>query len=119
MDWSAIERSPAFRELVESRRRFTFTAGAVGIGIGALYVVLAALAPDLMGTEVVGEMSLGFLGGVGLIVMTWVITHMYMRRSDRVWGPLEEQVRREAGAQRDERFSKAGVAAPAREEQVR
>jgi uncharacterized membrane protein (DUF485 family) len=119
MDWSAVERSPAFRELVESRRRFTFTAGAIGIGIGALYVILAGVAPDLMATELIGEMSLGFLGGVGLIVMTWTITLMYMRRSDRVWGPLEEQVRREAGAQRDERFSTHPAAAPAPSETVR
>jgi uncharacterized membrane protein (DUF485 family) len=96
VDWSAIERSPEFRELVRGRKRFTWTAGAIGMGLGALYVVLCGLAPDLMGTEVIGSVSLGFLGGIGLIVVTWVVTWMYMRRSDRVWGPLEEEVRRKA-----------------------
>jgi uncharacterized membrane protein (DUF485 family) len=96
VDWTGLEGSPAFRELVKGRRRFTWTAGAIGIGLGALYVVLAGVAPGLMGTEIIGSMTLGFLGGVGLIVVTWVITLMYMRRSDRVWGPLEEQIRREA-----------------------
>jgi uncharacterized membrane protein (DUF485 family) len=96
VDWSAIERSPEFRELVTGRKRFTWTAGAIGVGLGALVVVLAGIAPDLMGTKVIGSMSLGFLSGVLLIVTTWVITFMYMRRSDRVWGPLEEEVRRKA-----------------------
>jgi uncharacterized membrane protein (DUF485 family) len=123
VDWSAIERSPEFRELVEGRRRFTWTAGAIGVGLGALYVVLAGIAPDLMGTEVIGSMSLGFLGGVLLIVVTWVITLMYMRRSDRVWGPLEEEIRRKWLPAADEppRFDRDGrpVAAPTSPEVTR
>jgi len=92
-DLEAIEHSPDFQELVSGRRRFAWTAGTIGIGLGALYVVLAGVAPDLMGTQLFGSMSLGFAGGVGLIVLTWVITLAYMLRSDRVWGPLEERIR--------------------------
>jgi uncharacterized membrane protein (DUF485 family) len=95
-DWEAIERTPDFQELVNGRRRFAWTGGTIGVGLGALYVVLAGVAPDLMGTHVFGSMSLGFAGGVGLIVLTWVITLAYMRRSDRVWGPLEERIREQA-----------------------
>jgi uncharacterized membrane protein (DUF485 family) len=115
VDWSAIERSPEFRELVEGRKRFSWTAGAIGMGLGALYVVLAGVAPDLMGTQIIGSISLGYLGGVGLILLTWVITLMYMRRSDRVWGPLEEEIRRKAAAsadgEADARFVKTGAGA--------
>ena len=53
-DWEAIERSPDFQRLVSSRRRFAWTAGTIGIGLGALYVVLAGVAPDLMGTQLFG-----------------------------------------------------------------
>ena len=101
-DLEAVERSEDFEELVSSRRRFAWTAGTIGMGVGALYVVLAGLAPDLMGTQVFGAMSIGFAGGVGLIVLTLVITYLYMLRSDRVWGPLEERIR--------ERFSEAASA---------
>jgi uncharacterized membrane protein (DUF485 family) len=116
VDWSAIERSPEFQELVTGRKRFTWTAGAIGVGLGALVVVLAGVAPGFMATEVVGSMSLGFLSGVLLIVVTWVITLMYMRRSDRVWGPLEERVRELAAASQpsDERFAR-GDGAPSAE----
>jgi hypothetical protein len=83
-------------------------AGRLGSGWGALYVVLAGVAPDLMGTHVFGSMSLGFAGGVGLIVLTWVITLLYMRRSDRVWGPLEARIREDAQASaRNERFTES------------
>jgi uncharacterized membrane protein (DUF485 family) len=95
-DWQEIEALPEFQELVRGRRRFSYTAGAIGIGFGALYVVLAATAPDLMGTQVAGSFSLGFAGGVALVVMTWAITWLYMWRSNAVWGPLEARVRERA-----------------------
>jgi uncharacterized membrane protein (DUF485 family) len=98
VDWTAIERSEAFRELVRSRRGFSYRAGTLGIGLGLLYVVLSQVAPDLMGTKVLGDMSLGFLGGVLLILLTMAITWTYLRKSARVWAPMEERVRREAGA---------------------
>jgi uncharacterized membrane protein (DUF485 family) len=112
LDWAAIEALPEYRELETGRRRFAWWAGGIGVGFGALYVVLAGVAPGLMGTEVLGSVSLGFLGGIALIVMTWAITLAYMRRSDRVWGPLEERVRRRAlelGGAPGERFSRDGA----------
>jgi hypothetical protein len=71
-------------------------AGGIGIALGALYVVLAATAHDLMGTRLAGSFSLGFAGGVALILVTWAITLAYIRRSSRVWGPLEARVRARA-----------------------
>ena len=95
-DWEAIERTPDFQELVNGRRRFAWTVWHDRRGPGALYVVLAGVAPDLMGTHLFGSMSIGFAGGVGLILVTWAITLAYVRRSDRVWGPLEERIREHA-----------------------
>jgi uncharacterized membrane protein (DUF485 family) len=96
VDWQAIEQRDDFQELVRGRRRFAWTAGTIGIGLGVVYVVLAGLAPDLMGTKVFGSMSLGFVGGVALIFVTWAITFAYMRRSNQVWGPLEARIREAA-----------------------
>jgi len=98
VDWTAIERSEAFQELTRSRRGFSFKACALGLGAGLLYVVLSQVAPDLMKTHTLGDMSLGFLGGVLLILLTLAITWVYMHRSATVWAPMEERVRREAGA---------------------
>ena len=118
IDWAAIEAMPEFRELVTGRRRFAWIAGAIGIGFGALYVVLVATAHDLMGTRLVGSFSLGFAGGVALILLTWAITMAYMRRSTRVWAPLEARVREQAFAAPDHlvpgrRFVPADETAPA------
>jgi len=96
IDWSAIERMPEFQELVTGRRRFAWLAGGIGIGFGVLYVVLTATSPDLMGKTLTGSFSLGFAGGVALILLTWAITLAYMRRSTRVWAPLEARIRERA-----------------------
>jgi hypothetical protein len=49
-----------------------------------------------MGTTLAGSFSLGFAGGVALILLTWAITFMYMRRSRAVWAPMEARVRERA-----------------------
>jgi uncharacterized membrane protein (DUF485 family) len=112
VDWTAIERMPEFQELVAGRQRFAWRAGGIGIGLGALYVVLAATAHDLMGTKLAGSFSLGFAGGVALILLTWAITLAYIRRSDRVWAPLEAKIREKALAETErvpeERFARSG-----------
>ena len=97
-DWSAIEASAEFRELTAGRRRFSAVAGAIGIGAGLLYIGLAGFARDFMGTEVIGSISLAFLGGIALILLTWLITFLYMRRSARVWSPMEERIRAAASS---------------------
>ena len=95
-DWAAIERMPEFQELTTSRRRFAWLAGGVGVGLGALYVVLAATAHGLMGTKLIGSFTVGFAGGAALVVVTWAITWAYMRRSERVWAVLEARIREKA-----------------------
>jgi uncharacterized membrane protein (DUF485 family) len=126
IDWQAIERLPEFRELARGRARFAWMAGVLGVGYGALYVVLAATAHDLMRTSLGGSFSLGFAGGVSLVLVTWAITYAYMRRSRLVWAPMEARVRelaREltpAAADAGGRFVRdAAVPAGTREEVVR
>ena len=61
-------------------------------------------------------MSLEFAGGVGLILVTWAITLLYLRRSDREWGPLEERIREQfsAGRPAEPRFERSERSVSAR-----
>jgi uncharacterized membrane protein (DUF485 family) len=102
-DWEAIEGSPEFRELVARRRRFVVPALGFAVFVTVVFVLLANLAPGIMGASVAGDITFGFVYGVALIIMTWVITLLYLRKSDREWAPLERRVvemsqAREAGA---------------------
>jgi uncharacterized membrane protein (DUF485 family) len=84
--WEAIERSPEFRALVSSRRRFVAMAGGTTVGLCVAYVLVAYLAPDLMGE------AGGWIAGVGLIVLTGIVSLLYLRRSDSVWAPMEQSI---------------------------
>jgi uncharacterized membrane protein (DUF485 family) len=93
IDWEAIERSPDFRALVSRRRRFVMLWGGGGVALCAAFVVVAYLAPDVLGE------ALGWVVGVGLIVLTWVVSFAYLRKSDSEWSPAERRIaasRREA-----------------------
>jgi uncharacterized membrane protein (DUF485 family) len=86
IEWEAIERSPEFRALVASRRRFVLLWGGGVVAVCAAVVVISYLAPDLFGE------ALGWVVGVGLIVATWVVSFAYLRKSDREWSPVEERI---------------------------
>ena len=87
--------------------RFVLPVGGVTVGICAAYVVVAYLAPGALGT------AIGWIGGVALIVLTWVVSFAYLRKSDREWSPMEQRI---AASQREPSGRFARDAAPVREE---
>jgi uncharacterized membrane protein (DUF485 family) len=98
IDWEGIERSPDFQALVASRRRFVLTAGGGTVGLTVAYIVIAYLAPDLLGE------ALGWAAGVGLIFLTWAVSLTYLRKSDREWSPVEQRIA--AAARGPSRFTR-------------
>jgi uncharacterized membrane protein (DUF485 family) len=81
-DWSAIARTPEFLELVERRRRFV-VAGTLFYSLYFIaYLALLGFAPDLMGKEVIGSISLALLGGLSVCALTPIMGFMYIRRAD-------------------------------------
>jgi uncharacterized membrane protein (DUF485 family) len=121
-DWEEVERSPAFRSLVASRRRFILSAGTTMMGLALLYIILAGVAPDVLGVKLAGSLALGWVAGCALLVATWIVCLAYVRRSDREWEPLSDRIVAAAGderpAARDKRFERPG-ARGARGERVR
>ena len=91
IDWRSIEGSPEFRELVAARRRFVLPASIFFLAFFLVYLLLAALAPGLMGTTVWGGATLGFLLAVAQVLMTFAVTILYLRQADRVLEPLERR----------------------------
>jgi uncharacterized membrane protein (DUF485 family) len=101
------DRSPDFRALVASRRRFVTRWGGTAVALCAAFVVVAYLAPDVLGD------ALGWVIGVGLIMLTWAVSLAYLRRSDRDWAPMVERI---VASTREATGRFAREQAPAREE---
>ena len=68
---------------------------------------MAYLAPGALGT------AIGWIGGVALIVLTWIVSFAYLRKSDREWSPMERRI---ASSQREPSGRFARDEAPVREE---
>jgi uncharacterized membrane protein (DUF485 family) len=97
-DWRAIERSPEFRELVQSRRRFTVPAAIVFLSWMLLFLLLMAFAEDFMGTQIVDGLPLAWVFAASQVFMTWALTWLYLRKADREWEPLERRAAERATA---------------------
>ncbi|GHI01692.1 hypothetical protein AQI88_31210 [Streptomyces cellostaticus] len=79
----------AYRTL---RRVSTLTA----LGSFVVYVVLSCFAPDLMGSRIAGELSLGMALGVLQLVVTFAAVLWYGRSARRSVDPLAQAVRERA-----------------------
>lgn len=91
VDWEAIERSPAFQELVHKRRAFVLPRTAFFLAWYMAFVALCAYAPDFMGRSVYQGLTVGYCWALTQFVMVIVLGLGYLRRADDVFDPLAEK----------------------------
>jgi uncharacterized membrane protein (DUF485 family) len=80
-DWTAIESTPAFRELVASKRRFIVPATVFFIVYYFALPVLVGYFPGVMGRDVVGRVNVAYLFALSQFAMAWVVMALYVRRA--------------------------------------
>ena len=80
---SEVQDSPEFIELRRRFRSFIFPMTGLFLGWYFLYVLLAAYAPGFMGTDVVGNINIGLLLGLGQFASTFVIATVYRSWADK------------------------------------
>lgn len=92
-DWEAVRQSSEFRDLIRSKRRFIIPATAFFLVWYLLLPLGNGLAPGLMKTKIIGNINLAYLFALSEFLMTWVITYLYIRRSENVFDGLAAKVR--------------------------
>ena len=92
-EYAEAQASPEFVELKRRFRRFAFPMTAAFLTWYLLYVLLSTYAPDLMGTKVLGNLTLGILLGLGQFVTTFVITHVYVAHANKRTDPISDEMR--------------------------
>jgi uncharacterized membrane protein (DUF485 family) len=94
-DYKALERSPEFHELIRRKRRFVLPATIGFLAWYSAFVLLCGYAEDFMGSELlVDGITVGYGLALSQFLMVWVLAWLYLRKADREFDPLEEQVRR-------------------------
>ena len=92
IDWSAIERTPEFQELVHRRRAFVIPATAFFLTWYMGFIVLTAVAPDFMGERIYEGLTVGYVLALTQFLMVLVLGIWYLRKSDREFDPLAARV---------------------------
>ena len=96
VDWEAVEHTPEFQELVRSRRRFVIPATIFYLAWYLGFIALAGYAEDFMAESVYEGLTVGYCLALTQFVVVGALGLMYLRRSERVYDPLADEVVRSA-----------------------
>ena len=102
VDWTGIERSAEFRELVKKRRSFVVPATIFFLAYYMAFIIVAGYAPDFMGESVYEGLTVGYCYALTQFVMVFVLGIWYLRKADREFDPLADAAV-EAAAESDEK----------------
>ncbi|BAP44252.1 DUF485 domain-containing protein [Pseudomonas sp. 21LCFQ02] len=92
-DIEQLQRHPDFIELVKRKQRLTWSLTLIMLGIYYGFVVLMAFYPQTLGRSLSGGVtSLGIVLAVAVILLSFVLTALYVRQSNRVLDPLTEKL---------------------------
>ncbi len=96
--FSAIAENPKYKELIAKRTRFGWLLTAVMLIAYYGYVGLIAFDKSFLARPIgTGRMSLGIPVGFGLIVLTIILTAVYVVRANKEFDRLTEEIVKEAG----------------------
>jgi uncharacterized membrane protein (DUF485 family) len=92
VNWEAVEQTPEFQELVQSRRRFVIPATIFFLAWYLAFIALAGYAPDFMAESVYEGLTVGYVLALTQFVMVGVLGLWYLRRANKVFDPLADKV---------------------------
>lgn len=90
-DWDLVAQDPAFRQLIEKRRRFVLPATIVFVAYYFSLPILVGAAPALMRAPVWGDLTFGYAFAFSQFAMAWILLALYVRRA-KYFDALEAQV---------------------------
>ncbi|TDY23031.1 uncharacterized membrane protein (DUF485 family) [Paraburkholderia sp. BL6665CI2N2] len=85
----SIQASPAYRRLIASRRRFSFTLTALMIATYYGFILFVAVAPHLLARPLYAgaTTTIGVLVGVCIIAVAITLTAWYVLHANRSFDP--------------------------------
>ena len=92
-----IIKNPKFHEFIAMRSRYSIIMAIVSAAIYYGFILLVAFDKDLLAKKIgPGVTSLGVPLGVGVIVITIVLTWIYVRRANTEFDATNEAIIKEA-----------------------
>jgi len=96
--YERIRRNPKFDELVARRSRFAWTLSAIVLGIYFTFIMVVAFNPKLLATPIASgaTTTVAIPIGVGMVLLFWLLTGVYIRRANRDFDVLNSEILKEA-----------------------
>ncbi len=89
----AVQQSADFVELRKRFRSFAFPMTIVFLSWYLLYVLASGYARDFMGTQIWGNINVGYVFGLLQFASTFLIAYLYERHMDNTVDPIAARVR--------------------------
>lgn len=92
--YAKILADPAFQRLVATRRKLTVLLSVIMLAVYFAFILTIAFAPEVLGQPVgEGPMSIGIPIGIGIILIAFALTGIYVRLSNSVFDKLTHKAR--------------------------
>lgn len=95
--YQRIENNPHFQQLVDKRQHFATLLTTIMLVLYYGFILLIAFAPGWLGTPIHAGTSVtrGIPLGIGLIVLSFILTAIYVIRANSEFDRLTQQLLRE------------------------
>ncbi|MBU9808720.1 DUF485 domain-containing protein [Rahnella sp. C60] len=95
--YQRVVSNPRFRELVQKRSRFAWLLSGITLVLYVAFILLIAFDPQWLGTPLYDGATItrGIPVGVGLIVISFVLTGIYVVRANGEFDRLTADIIRE------------------------
>ncbi len=95
--YQKVESNPRFKELVHKRSRFAWLLSIITLVLYVAFIFLIAFEPQWLGTPLYDGATItrGIPVGVGLIVISFVMTGIYVFRANGEFDRLTADITRE------------------------
>jgi uncharacterized membrane protein (DUF485 family) len=93
-----VKNNPKFHQLVKQRSRLSWGLSSIVLFVYFSFIVIIAFAPDFLGRKIVDEsvITLGIPIGIGIIMMAFVLTGIYVRKANKIFDQINQQIIDEA-----------------------
>jgi uncharacterized membrane protein (DUF485 family) len=89
-----IKNNPKYKELVSKRSSFAWKLSAIMLVIYYSFIMVIAFEPSLLGMKLGGSViTLGIPLGIFIIIISFVLTGIYVRRANLEFDKLSQEVR--------------------------
>ncbi len=91
-----IKNNPKYQELVSKRSKFAWTLSIIMLVVYYAFILAIAFDPSLLGAKMgAGVMTVGIPVGIAIIVISFILAGVYVRRANGEFDAMTQEVRDE------------------------